>query len=140
MIKDVNQSIEWTKDQLKALNQSDVTITHKKRGSKLETSFINGLTNIRDKDGNQKWIKMLELIPNTNWKITGGPKKKPRAFSVVSGKPSIAKIRLCNAMVVDWQINLKKKNRSDEDQCPFYQPNAQNTELRVFFCVYEKDI
>ena len=49
---------------------------------------------------------MLEPIFNKNWQITGGEKEIPRAFEVISGETNIAKIRLCNCMVVDWQINI----------------------------------
>ena len=108
-IKLADKSIDWSKDQLKALAQSDVTLTHKKRGNKLERSFLQGLELIQDKNGNQKWAEMLRPIFNENWQITGGEKEIPRAFVVIGGEINIAKIRLCNAMVVDWQINLQKK-------------------------------
>ena len=85
-INSVSQCVDWSPEELKALEQSDVTVAHKKRGNKMEVSFLDGLAKIRDKNGEQKWKKMLELTFNPNWKVTKQPKYVPRAFIIVSEK------------------------------------------------------
>ena len=105
-VKDVESKYEWTPDQLKALDASDVTVKHKRRGEALEECFLNGIGLIKDKNGGQKWAKMLELVPNKDWKVFNQPKHIPRAFLVVSGEKTVAKVRLCNGMLVDWQIKF----------------------------------
>ena len=66
-VKDVESKYEWTPDQLKALDASDVTVKHKRRGEALEECFLNGIGLIKDKNGGQKWAKMLELVPNKDF-------------------------------------------------------------------------
>jgi len=78
---------------------------------------------------------MLETVENPN--RLGGLSEVPFCFVVCSGAITQVKILLMNAMLVDWQLNLKKKRVSpgniDTNTCPYYQPSTQATELRTFF-------
>ena len=92
--------------------------------------FLVGLGCIKDKNGNKR-EKILELVPNKSWKVLNQPKLIPRAFLVLAGSKTIAKVRLCNELLVNWQINIKKKAKVKEGKCPFYSPSTQNVELRT---------
>lgn len=55
----------------------------------------------------------------------------PLAFVLLSGNVTHDKIMLCNNMVVDWQVRIKKKKFKEGD-CPWYQPNTQAVLFRTF--------
>ena len=40
---------------------------------------------------------------------------------------------LCNALVVDHQVNLKKIRKLKTDEFEYYHPSTQAVELRTFF-------
>ena len=58
---------------------------------------MDGIAKICDKEGNQKWQEMLELIPNNNWKITGGPKEIPFVFEFSESKNCLLAILLASS-------------------------------------------
>ena len=62
-----------------------------------------------------------------------------RVFVLLNGKPDLKMKRLCNAMLVDWQGNLKLKKIKKDKTCPYYSPKTQNTELRIFMA-YMKSV
>ena len=90
-----------------------------------------------DKEGNRKWEKMLVLVPNPFHNATKAgslrPKQVPKGYVIVAGQPSQTKREMINAMVVDWQINLKKKNIPEGQKCPFYTISSQNILICTFF-------
>ena len=45
-IKAVSQCVDWTPEELKALEQLDVTLAHKKQRNKIEVSFLDGIGKI----------------------------------------------------------------------------------------------
>ena len=77
---------------------------------------------------------MLEDVANPQY--TGLDKQHsetiPKAFLVVSGALDPMKIKLVNCMLVDWQINLKKKRVKKSDPFVWYQPSTQSMQLRTF--------
>jgi len=77
---------------------------------------------------------MLALVPNPN---RLGEREVPFCFVAVSGQVSPNKIYLANAMVVDWQLRLKKV-KVKEGECPWYQPSTQAVNLRTFFAHMSK--
>ena len=72
-------------------------------------------------------VKNLYCIPGTDQ-----PEMVPACFVVCSGKKTPEKLHLTNRMVVDWQVRFQKI-RYKKDECPFYQPMAQNMLIRTFF-------
>jgi hypothetical protein len=85
-------------------------------------------------DGKLKWASLLEEVPNPQY--TGLDKQHsetiPKAFLVVSGALDPMKVKLCNFMLVDWQINLKKKRVKKSDPFEWYQPSTQSMQFRTF--------
>ena len=57
---------------------------------------------------------MLEMVEHLN---KDGSSEVHRVFVVCTGSPTRNKVLVANAMVVDWQLNLKKKIVK-EDECP----------------------
>jgi hypothetical protein len=70
----------------------------------------------------------------------------PAIFKILSGPKDPEKIKLANTVLVDWQVNLKKKvkkskkRKSEEEEeekeeknCPYYAPSSQSKDLRIFF-------
>ena len=125
-----------TREELEALNATDVTKGHYNRAGKLERKFLEGLAAISkcdtksvkcdfstctpfspsstifssaDSDGKQIWAKMLELVPNPNH--TPGDDNSPplvaRAFVAISGIKTPAKKSISNKMFCDWQMYYK---------------------------------
>lgn len=90
-----------------------------------------------DKDGNQKWAKMLEEVDNPFRVGRTGSEKIPLAYLVGSGEKHPKKKHLVNGMLVDWQINLKRKKPA-KNGCPYFMPSTQNTEIRTFFAHMRK--
>ena len=76
---------------------------------------------------------MLKNVKNPQFVVGNGSSVVPFAFVAVSGFPSRKKLMLANAMLIDWQINLRKKTTKKDEVCPFYQPSTQNVEMRTFF-------
>ena len=58
-----------------------------------------------DSNGQKKWEGMLKVVGN------GSPDDPmiPRVFKVFAGNLTTREIILFNAMLVDWQLNMKKK-------------------------------
>ena len=71
-------------------------------------------------------LKNPHCIPGTDQ-----PEMVPACFVVCSGKKTPEKLHLTNCMVVDWQVRFQKI-RYKKDECPFYQPMAQNMLIRTF--------
>ena len=103
---------------------------------KLQDSFVEGCSKVTTKDGRRKWEKMLQLVKNPQFL-----ENVPRCFLTLAGDLTAEKIDLANQMIRDWQLGLKKKksnlkkaNTDDkENECPYYQPQTQSAELRMFF-------
>ena len=131
-ISAIENNVQRSAIEVLALKSSGVTAKHVKRANGLERDFLNGLEAIHDKNGNQKWEKMLEMEKNSNKVRVRSSDEVPTAFSTCAGTPNQVKILLANAMIVDWQLNLRKK-KFDEHECPFYQPSTQSVGVRTFF-------
>ena len=61
-----------------------------------------------------------------------GTVQMEKIFSVLSGVVTPEKKALCNAAMVDWQTNVRKKKVA-AGACPYYSPSSSNTNIRVFF-------
>ena len=100
----------------------------------MENSFISGIASVHTKDGKQKWAYLLVEVKNPNYTPGNSfSKTVPRAFVAVAGERSRAKLMLCNALVVDHQVNLKKIRKLKTDEFEYYHPSTQAVELRTFF-------
>ena len=132
-LNSIEQNVERTKEESEALVASDITKKHNKRACKLEDSFVQGLSGIYTTQGKQKWNSMLQNVRNPQFVVGNGSPEVPFAFPSVAGIPSRKKLLLADAMLCDWQLNLKKKVDVKDGECPFYQPSTQNVELRTFF-------
>ena len=102
-----------------------MTGSHWVRASKQEQSFLDGLVVVRNKDGNQKWASLLVEVPNpnkTNSRVGSEHSEMvPKVFVVLAGGKSQKKIELVNAMLCDWQVDLKKKKTpKGKNECPYY--------------------
>lgn len=84
--------------------------------SKILTFAISNFKIQVTDDGKQKWQSLLEDVANPHY--TGLDRQHsaliPKAFLVVSGTLSPMKVKLVNCMLVDWQINLKKKKQRNQ--------------------------
>jgi len=85
---------------------------------------------IVDDTGNHKWAQMLEIVPNSNRRV--GPKEVPLAYLACAGTPTQDKQLLGNAMLVDWQLRVKKQNLRAAEECPWFQPTSQGVDVRTF--------
>ena len=64
----------------------------------------------------------------------------PLAFLAVAGPKTQEKKELANAMLVDWQIDLKmQKKPKEKKKCEYYAPSTQNANLRTFFAHMNKN-
>ena len=75
---------------------------------------------IVDDTGNHKWAQMLEIVPNSNRRV--GPKEVPLAYLACAGTPTQDKQLLGNAMLVDWQLRVKKRIREQRSAHGFNPP------------------
>jgi len=132
-LNSIEQNVERTKEESAALVASDITKKHSKRASKLEDSFVQALSGIYTNQGKQKWNFMLKSVKNPQFVVGNGSPEVPFAFPSVAGIPTRKKLHLANAMICDWQLNLRKKGVVKDGECPYYQPSTQNVELRTFF-------
>ena len=48
------------------------------------------------------------------------------------------KQELVNALLIDWQIDLKMEKKPKHQECPYYQPDSQNVGLRTFLSHMKK--
>jgi len=132
-LNSIEQNVERTKEESAALVASDITKKHSKHTSKLEDSFVQALSGIYTNQGKQKWNFMLKTVKNPQFVVGNGSPEVPFAFPSVAGIPTRKKLHLANAMICDWQLNLRKKGVVKDGECPYYQPSTQNVELRTFF-------
>ena len=76
--------------------------------------FLVLLTTVK-KDGTMKRAKLLEEVDNPNYRADRGSRyrleKIPLGVVAVAGDKSIEKRDLVNAMLVDWQIDLKMAHK-----------------------------
>ena len=94
--------------------------------------YISILLFLGEEDGSLKWKAMLVEVKNPNCiPGTNQPEMVPAGFVVCSGEKTPEKLHLTNRMVCDWQVRFQKL-RFKKDECPFYQPVAQNM-IRAFF-------
>ena len=132
-LKHIEEGVDRTREESRAIENLDITKQHASKAKSMEVSFVEGIAAVVDKNGKQKWEKMLKEVTNPNY--TPGsrqPKNVPLAFVAMAGKLLPEKIMVCNHMMVDWQLRLKKK-KTKENGCPWYQPNTQAVYLRTFF-------
>ena len=61
-----------------------------------------------------------------------------KIFAVLAGPVTGEKRALCNAALVDWQVNVRKK-KIPRNGCPFYSPSSTNTNVRVFFATTKNE-
>ena len=112
-VNDIDKNVIRTEEAEKALDNKGMSRSHWNRASKQEQSFLDGLAVVRDKDGNQKWVSLLVEVPNPNKTSSrvGSERSEmvPKAFVVLAGAKSQKKIELANAMLCDWQLDLKMK-------------------------------
>ena len=138
---DFENNVERSSIEIEALTKLDVTKKYYGKQNMMIQSFISGISAIVDKNGVQKWEKMLESVPNpffANWK-KGSKKMIQRCLVVCSGPKSILKRDLANEMFKDWQTRLKLiKEPKDDKTCPFYQPSSQNSNFRAFLSHLKK--
>ena len=82
----------------------------------------------------QKWASLLVEVANPQYTGLDNHHSKtiPKAFEIVSGALDPMKVKLANCMLVDWQINLKKKRVKKSDPFEWYQPSTQSMQLRTF--------
>ena len=62
------------------------------------------------KDGKQKWEHLLVEVENSNYRKTRKSNKKetvPLLIVACAGVYDQAKLELTNALLIDWQIDLK---------------------------------
>ena len=76
-----------------------------------------------------KWAKLLEEVDNPNYRAGRCSRyrleKIPLAVVAVAGDKSIEKRDLVNAMLVDWQIDLKMAHKPKaEKKCKYYAPST----------------
>jgi hypothetical protein len=162
LVGDLEKNVSRTDNQSIALSSSNVSVEHRRRAVEIENSFVQGLAGIGEScgsskfifhplfskyshssffqfkivtdDGKSKWASLLEDVPNPQY--TGLDRQHsqtiPKAFLIVSGTLDPMKVKLCNFMLVDWQINLKKKRVKKSDPFEWYQPSTQSMQLRTF--------
>ena len=103
----------------------------------IRLTFCAIFTFLVDKDGNRKWAKALKMVENPFFCPTQAgslrPKEVPHAYVLVAGDKSQHKREMINAMVVDWQVDLRKTKLKKGQTCPFYSPVTQNGIVRTFF-------
>ena len=122
-VNDINKNVIRTEEAEKALDNKGMTRSHWVRASKQEQSYLDGLAAVLDKDGKQKWASLLVEVPNphkTNSRV-GSERTDtvPKAFVVLSGAKMQKKVELANAMLCDWQVDLKmKKVPKGNNSCP----------------------
>ena len=66
----------------------------------------------------------------------------PLAFVVGAGEITMVKRELVNAMLCDWQVDLKMKRPPKEGgdkTCPYYSPGTQNKMLRTFYAHMKRE-
>lgn len=77
----------------------------------------------------EKYKNALELVDN---KFLTGDRQVPRLFLALSGTLTQEKVTLANKVMIDWQVRVQK-NHYDDTECPFLQPDTQNTYRRTFY-------
>ena len=103
---------------MEAMSSLDVTKRHHSRSNNLENSFTKAIGSVIDKDGNQKWAVMLELVNNSHYRHGrrhDDSETVPRGFVVCSGPITPDKLDVANAMCVDWQVRHKKLNVAKDE-------------------------
>lgn len=76
-------------------------------------------------------MKYEELLEEVGSGTRSDP-HMPYVFKACAGPPTKAKIQLVNALLVDWQLPLKKKVMQKGTECPYYAPSTQAIEFRTF--------
>ena len=144
-VSDIEQNVERSASDKKALENKGTTQKHWSRCEKAEGSFVKILCSIMDKDGNSKWNSLFEEVPNPNKcrSIAGSCRRDtvPKCFVMFGGdKNNVQKRELLNAMLCDWQLQLKMvKQPKKGKKCPYYQPATQLVMLRSFFGFMKKE-
>ena len=143
-VNDIDKNVIRTEEAERALDNKGMSRSHWNRASKQEQSFLDGLSVVRDKDGNQKWASLLVEVanPNKTSSRVGSERSEmvPKAFVVLAGVKTQKKVELANAMLCDWQLDLKmKKLPKGKKECPFYAPVTQNMNLRTFYAHMRKN-
>ena len=127
------KGVEKDSSTLVAMTSHDVTMKHATRTNKLELSFISTLSSITNGEGVLKWAEQLKEVDNPNFiPSTSSSEKVPKLFLLLAGAKTRVKKQLCNAAIVDWQLDMKKEKVKEGD-IPFKQPSTQNVEIRAFF-------
>jgi hypothetical protein len=129
----LEKNVSRSTTEAKALLALDVTKKHHTRQHRLVRSFLDIVSRVVTTDGTPKWGSMMESVPNPlyNLNMRDDLKQVPKCFVVLAGPATFEKKKLVNAMVVDWQLNLKKV-KTKAGECPYYQCEVQNTEFRSF--------
>ena len=85
-----------------------------------------------DKDGNQKWAKVLKAVKNPHYNPFDHNSQEfvPLAFVICSGRRDTKKIHLANAMLVDFNVHLKLKRLNKDKTCPYYMPSSHHVKMR----------
>jgi hypothetical protein len=101
-----------------------------------------------DRNGKKKWEKVLGLEENHfKWSFEDEEKDEiPAIFKILSGPKDPEKIKLANTVLVDWQVNLKKKvkkskkrkseeeeEEKEEKKIVRIMPQAANQKIFGFF-------
>lgn len=77
----------------------------------------------------------MELVNNPI--RSGGPRQVAKILVALSGTITDGKRHLANKTITHWQTDLKKE-KPDENGCPYFAPASQNQKLRSFFSALNK--
>ena len=82
-----------------------------------------------------RYDKLVELVNNPI--RSGGPRRVAKILVVLSGIITDDKRHLANKTITHWQSELKRE-RPDENGCPYFAPSSQNQKLRTLFSALTK--
>ena len=86
-----------------------------------------------------RFARLAEEVDNPCHFSGCGFKVVPRAFAVAYNTKSWHVVQLMNAVLIDWQENLKMKRPDPATGCPFYKASSQSKMLRVFLATMTKN-
>ena len=86
-----------------------------------------------------RFARLAEEVDNPCHFSGCGFKVVPRAFAVAFNTKNWHVVQLMNAVLIDWQENLKMKRPDPATGCPFYKASSQSKMLRVFLATMTKN-
>jgi hypothetical protein len=82
---------------------------------------------------NGKWARLLSPVANPFRLDSNSPTEIPAIFLMCSGEITLAKVKLANLALIEWQGRTQKKGENKEEKFRWYQPGTQNQRMRTFF-------